>query len=268
MLSMMRRRSHAGIVRIAAAKDLPPTWMPRSLASARDFLRGEDIVIEPRLRWPTGLFPDKPKTTIPSEERVEPGRVLSLYADGGWGRLVRVGKYEQRKFGDELVDAAMHLIRDRWKPEPAPAWVTAIPSFRHPILVRDFAERLANRLDLPFAPQVLTANEVPEQKTMANSPRQSRNAFALLRIDAAQIRPGPVLLVDDMIDSRWTMTVAGWLLRSHGPRRGLSVCFGPIHSPGWLTWQCPQIPGDPPPDQPPWAPAGGRCQATQSPRME
>jgi len=25
-----------------------------------------------------------------------------------------------------------------------------------------------------------------------------------------------VLLVDDMVDSRWTLTVAAWLLRSHG----------------------------------------------------
>lgn len=27
---------------------------------------------------------------------------------------------------------------------------------------------------------------------------------------------GPVLLVDDMVDSRWTLTVATWLLRTHG----------------------------------------------------
>jgi ATP-dependent DNA helicase RecQ len=27
---------------------------------------------------------------------------------------------------------------------------------------------------------------------------------------------GPVLLVDDLLDSRWTLTVAGALLRRHG----------------------------------------------------
>jgi len=27
---------------------------------------------------------------------------------------------------------------------------------------------------------------------------------------------GPVLLVDDMVDSRWTLTVAAWLLRRGG----------------------------------------------------
>ena len=141
--------------------------------------------------------------------------MLSLYADGGWGRLVRAGKYERDEFGDELVEAAVTLVRDRWKPAPPPEWVTAIPCPRRPRLVRSLAERLAARLGLPFVP-ALGATDAPEQKTMANSARQSRNALALLRIDPAVIRPGPVLLVDDMIDSRWTMTVAGRLLRSHG----------------------------------------------------
>jgi ATP-dependent DNA helicase RecQ len=188
---------------------------PALVAAARDFLCGRDIIIDPRQRWPAGLFPDRPKTTILPEERVEPGRTLSLYADGGWGRLVRAGKYRSGEFTDELVEAAAALIRDRWKPEPAPEWVTAIPSPRHPRLVRSFAERLAARLGLPFVP-AFTAADVPEQKSMLNSFRQSRNAVALLRIDPAAIRPGPVLLLDDMIDSRWTMTVAGRLLRAHG----------------------------------------------------
>jgi ATP-dependent DNA helicase RecQ len=196
-------------------KGLTADVEPGLVAAARGFLRGEDIMIEPRQRWPAGLFPERPKTTISSEERVEPGRVLSLYADGGWGRLVRAGKYERGEFTDELVEGSVALIRDRWKPSPPPEWVTAIPSPRRPHLVRSFAERLADRLGLPFVP-AFSANDVPEQKTMANSPRQSRNALALLWIDPAVIRPGPVLLVDDMIDSRWTMTVAGRLLRSHG----------------------------------------------------
>ena len=36
-----------------------------------------------------------------------------------------------------------------------------------------------------------------------------------MRIEGT-VPTGPVLLVDDIIDSRWTMTVAGWLLRTHG----------------------------------------------------
>ena len=56
----------------------------------------------------------------------------------------------------------------------------------------------------------------PEQKTMANSTQQARNIDGSLAIGAQALRAGPVLLVDDMVDSRWTLTVAAWLLRSHG----------------------------------------------------
>ena len=35
-------------------------------------------------------------------------------------------------------------------------------------------------------------------------------------VRAAAVRSGPVLLVDDLVDSRWTLTVAGSLLRDAG----------------------------------------------------
>jgi ATP-dependent DNA helicase RecQ len=73
---------------------------------------------------------------------------------------------------------------------------------------------LAERLGLPFA-DVLAAALVPEQKTMENSAQQVANVLASLRV-VGDVPQGPVLLVDDIVDSRWTMTVAGWLLRTHG----------------------------------------------------
>jgi ATP-dependent DNA helicase RecQ len=51
---------------------------------------------------------------------------------------------------------------------------------------------------------------------MANSTQQARNIDGSLAINACPLPAGPVLLVDDMVDSRWTLTIAGWLLRSHG----------------------------------------------------
>ena len=56
---------------------------------------------------------------------------------------------------------------------------------------------------------------------MQNSVQQLRNAHGKLGIDGAAVRPGPVLLVDDLVDSGWTLTVAGWLLRANGS--------GPVH---------------------------------------
>jgi ATP-dependent DNA helicase RecQ len=54
---------------------------------------------------------------------------------------------------------------------------------------------------------------------MQNSVLQLENARARLSlpVDAAARMPaGAVLLVDDLVDSRWTLTVAGSLLRGAG----------------------------------------------------
>lgn len=51
---------------------------------------------------------------------------------------------------------------------------------------------------------------------MANSAQQARNLDDSLRVIKMPLPDGPVLLVDDMVDSRWTLTVAAWLLRKHG----------------------------------------------------
>jgi ATP-dependent DNA helicase RecQ len=103
-----------------------------------------------------------------------------------------------------------------WNPDPRPEWVTCIPSSRHPQLVPDFAARLAAALDLPLLPVLSRTEARPEQRSMANSVQQARNVDGALRIDGAAVRPQPVLLVDDRVDSRWTFTVAAWLLRNAG----------------------------------------------------
>ena len=107
-----------------------------------------------------------------------------------------------------------------WGPQPAPVWVTCIPSRRHPNLVPDFARRLAGALNLPFHPVLAKADDRPAQKQMENSSQQARNVDGSLRIQG-NVPSGPVLLVDDMVDSKWTLTVAAYLLSSNGR--------GPVH---------------------------------------
>jgi ATP-dependent DNA helicase RecQ len=148
--------------------------------------------------------------------RNEDGRALSVYGDAGWGRLVVQGKDDAHRFDDQLVASAAQLIASRWKPEPWPTWVTALPSSTHAGLVDDFARRLADRLGLPYVDCLTTLSGAQPQETMQNSVQQAANARAKLGIRGDEVRPGPVLLVDDIVDSRWTMTVAGSLLREHG----------------------------------------------------
>jgi ATP-dependent DNA helicase RecQ len=125
------------------------------------------------------------------------------------------GKYADDRFSDRLVEASAAMIR-KWSPAPAPAWVTCVPSNRRPTLVADFARRLAQALQLPFHAALVKIRDTPEQKEMQNSPKQEANVRGSFGVDAGAVRPGPVLLVDDVVDSRWTMTVAAAVLREHG----------------------------------------------------
>jgi ATP-dependent DNA helicase RecQ len=184
------------------------------VVAAEEYLKGNAIEIEPRKQWPSGIFPDQ-KRTIPSEIRNEVGRSLCYYGDAGWGRLVRDGKYQDGHFIDDLVTASAELIIQDWNPDPQPEWVTAIPSRRHPELVPDFAARLAASLGIPFHPVLVRSAAAPEQKTMQNSTMQARNVLGTLTIEG-ETPAGPVLLVDDILDSGWTLTLAGWLLRTNG----------------------------------------------------
>lgn len=180
------------------------------------FLRRTSLPIEPRKKWPAGGMPQyAQKGNIPDALQAQPGRALCVWGDAGWGGLVRKGKYKDGAFAAELVDACVGLIRE-WNPQPFPTWVTAVPSLRHPTLVPEFAQRLADAFKLPFVMVLAKTDARPEQKTMANSIQQARNIDGSLSLLTTPIPEGPVLLVDDMVDSRWTLTVAAWLLTSHG----------------------------------------------------
>lgn len=198
---------------------LPPLSADVSDGLVREaiaFLRRTSLPIEPRKQWPAGGLPQYDvKGRIGIEYQAEQGKALCVWGDAGWGGLVRRGKYHDSHFSDDLVDACVEMI-GQWNPQPAPTWVTCVPSLRHPDLVPDFAERLANALGLPFHSVLVKTDDRPEQKAMANSTQQARNIDGSLVLDDEAVPDGPVLLVDDMVDSRWTLTVSAWLLRQHG----------------------------------------------------
>jgi ATP-dependent DNA helicase RecQ len=194
---------------------LDPSVAPELVAEAGAFLRSTRLEIEPRKRWPNGL--GDPKGTIEPAVRVEPGRALSVLGDGGWGSVVRAARSSGRPVSDELLGALVSLL-DGWSPDPAPEWVAAVPS-TSPI-VADAASRLAERLGLPFH-EVLTHRGTPRpQGEMHNSAQQVGNVYRAFKVKA-YVPEVPVLLVDDLVDTRWTMTVAGLCLRVAGS--------GPVH---------------------------------------
>ncbi|HET9521531.1 MAG TPA: RecQ family ATP-dependent DNA helicase [Candidatus Limnocylindrales bacterium] len=192
-------------------RGLPREVSPDVVRDAIDFLRRSLRPIEPRKRWVeseagAGAIPE------PNEE----GIALSVYGDAGWGRDVEQGRRRGGASSDALVTAAVRAIRDQWRPDPAPEWVTAIPSHGRAAPTVAFAAAIAAQLGLPFVDCVTSSADVPPQAEMQNSVLQLANARAKLGVDGSAVRTGPVLLVDDLVDSRWTITVAGALLREHG----------------------------------------------------
>jgi ATP-dependent DNA helicase RecQ len=217
-----------GLVTGPALPPLPITASETLIQDAIAFLRRSSLPIEPRKMWPAGGMPYYGvKGSIAASRQAQPGKALCIWGDAGWGGLVRKGKVHDGQFADELVQACAKMIH-QWNPQPRPTWVTCVPSLRHPALVPDFAERLAAALDLPFAMAIARTDDRPEQRTMANSTQQARNIDGSLALTAQAMPKGPVLLVDDVVDSRWTLTAAAWLLRKGGSAEVWPVALAQI----------------------------------------
>lgn len=185
----------------------------KNVKEAISFLKGDYITIAPRKKWPIKSTTDK-KGNIKMELRVSEGRALCAYSDAGWGRIVKEDKYDNGEFRNELVIAATRLINN-WEMEDKPTWVTSVPSKRRPTLVKEFAEKLAKELGLEYYPIIEKTKDTPEQKTMQNSNMQLSNIYDSFSLKGS-CPSGAVILVDDMVDSRWTFTVIGAMLRENG----------------------------------------------------
>lgn len=181
---------------------------PAVIAEAQRFLKNEGHAIEARKKWPQGIRMDG-SNTIPDEYNYQDGYVLSNYGDDGWGQIVSKNKYVDNKFSDELIEASYEVLKEKchvWNI----SWVTAIPSLRRPNLVRDFAIALAKRLKIPYCDSITKIKNTEEQKKQNNSYWQYMNANESFGV--TKVHPGNVLLIDDMVDSRWTLTVCAYKL--------------------------------------------------------
>lgn len=205
--------------RCAPEKALPTDVDVELEQAASKFLNHVYLTIIPRKKWANSKRAESVlgadgKKNIPKELMMQEGRALSVYNTGRFGRLVKQGKYETHRFDDSLVDACVEMIKD-WNPEPSPNWITAIPSLRDLQPVSDFAARLARKLGIPYLPCIKKIKNTAPQKEMENSLFQQENQIEAFCVEG-QILPGTCLLVDDMVDSKWTLTIAAAVLRKVG----------------------------------------------------
>ena len=215
-------------------------WYPtgvtaKAQVAAQSALERVGVVLEPRTQWPPGLDRftgvmggEVVKGRIPLVERVEPGRVVARLTDLGHGNALRElfasdadGKPVDAEVPPQLAGACLQVLRE-WDWDERPAAVAWVPGLSRPRLVAALGEGLARagRLrvlgPLGLAPG---AASLPR----ANSTFRVRDLWTRFHVTPQQeaVLPGlsgPVLLVDDLVDSRWTMTVAGRLLKRAGAR--------------------------------------------------
>jgi ATP-dependent DNA helicase RecQ len=190
----------------------PVTLDPAVVRAAVEFLRGVDVVIEPRRQWARGGTGDLPKGNIAADGRAEEGRALCRVGDAGWWPVVQ--RCEQAGLADDELIAGVFAALKRWPWAQRPTWVTWMPG--------DGAGIAAD-----VAARVGAAGKLPVHATLALAPGDgaggANSSFRLAevwrRVGLAGPVPsvaGPVLLVLDRCDSRWTSTVAAHHLLGAG----------------------------------------------------
>ncbi|WP_131738977.1 RecQ family ATP-dependent DNA helicase [Actinomadura roseirufa] len=193
---------------------------PQGAASARDRLHRPGVDIAPRRMWPTGVKDDLGVSgRISPEHLAETGRALGRLTDIGWGNRLR----ELFAAGDADVPAdmvaAVVKVLAAWDWPARPTGVVTIGSHSRPRLVTSFGNRIAEIGRLPYLGALAPADgPVPRRHNSAQRLRSVWNSLTVPPDLAAALpeAPGPVLLVDDRVETGWTLTVAARLLRESG----------------------------------------------------
>ncbi len=191
----------------------------QAVRSAADRLQRPGVDVEARKQWPTGLADLKGR--IRPELGAEPGRALGRLTDIGWGNRLRGLLADGAADGPvpDDVFAAVIKVLSSWEWAQRPVGVVAVPSGSRPRLVRSLAERLAQVGRLSYLGDLGYRSGPPGRQF--NSAQRVQAIRGTLAMPAA-LGPavagagGPVLLVDDLVDTGWTMTLGAAMLRHAG----------------------------------------------------
>ncbi|MFI7577915.1 DEAD/DEAH box helicase [Micromonospora sp. NPDC049497] len=201
-----------------------------ALTAAQTFLGRPGVEVAPKKLWPTGLdavgVPLKGR--IPPTEQALPGRAVGRLSDLGWGGRLRtlVGpEAADAPVPDDVAAAVVEVLKawahgdDPWPRRPV--GVVAVGSRRRPRLVGSLAERIATVGRLPLLGHVTPVGPSGAGGARGNSAQRVRALHGAFTVpdevaDALGGLAGPVLLVDDLVDSGWTMTMVARELRRAG----------------------------------------------------
>jgi ATP-dependent DNA helicase RecQ len=194
-------------------------------AAARDRLLRPGVEVEPRRMWPTGMKAMGLDVAgkIPAKLTAEPGRALGRLTDVGWGSVLRAllaDNAPDEPVTDAIADAVVKVLT-AWDWAARPAGVLTLPSRTRPRLIASLGQRIASIGRLPYLGALAYASEAGPGPRRHNSAQRLDSLWHAFTVpdevrDAIDGLDGPVLVVDDRIETGWTMTVAARLLREAG----------------------------------------------------
>jgi len=203
----------------------PTDVLAEAASTASAALDRVGVALEPRAQWPTGAdrLGVSAKGRIDPGDRVLPGRALARLTDLGWGNTLRdtfAPNTPDAPASPAMLAACVRVLAE-WGWAERPVGVVAMPSRAHPLLVASVAAKLSQVGRLPYLGALSLAGAGPTGETGGNSAYRLSSVWDAFEVGeelAAELADatGPVLLVDDLSDSRWTLTVAGRLLRRAG----------------------------------------------------
>jgi len=216
-------------------------WFPVDVnedatAAAGQTLSRAGGVLEPRLQWPSGMD----RLGVPVKGKLKPGeglsegRVLARLTDLGWGGALRelfAAGAEDRPVDPGMLQACVQVLREwgtgdsrnpGWSGAGRPAAIVGVPSRGKPQLVGSLARGISEIGRIPYLGELQLAHGGPTGGRGGNSAYRLAGVWDRLVVGpelgaALQAVQGQsVMLIDDLADSRWTLTVAGRALRQAG----------------------------------------------------
>jgi ATP-dependent DNA helicase RecQ len=177
--------------------------------------------------WPTGLKDDLGVSgRIKADLQAETGRALGRLTDIGWGNRLRdLFAADDTDVPADLVDAVVKVLA-AWDWGTRPTGVVTIGSRSRPRLVTTFGRRIAEIGRLPYLGELTPLGDPGPRRH--NSAQRLHQVWQSLAVpvpltEALQDNPGHILLVDDRIETGWTMTVATRLLKEEGAQSVLPL---------------------------------------------
>jgi ATP-dependent DNA helicase RecQ len=180
---------------------------------ASAFLAQITYTISPRARWPALTFAGNAQT-IPAKSRFQTGRALTIASDDR-GISVVHDRTVNPTFDKRLIEASAQYINSWMGDQLASKCIVPVPSLRYPKLVSSLAIGIARKLQLPLYDLFTKKSIGVQQKLLRNSYLQCQNILDNFRVDY-NCTGLDILLIDDFVNTRWTITVCAHLLMAEG----------------------------------------------------